>query len=70
MARTFGAKNKPKFASVELAELIKMFKTDMRIPIDIKFAKAMQLSVAEVPNLEDNNESDEDVMTPPKIEIL
>lgn len=70
MPRTIGAKNKPKVVNIELSQLISMFKTDMRIPVDINFAKAMQLTVAEVPNLTDNGGSDEDVMTPPKVEIL
>lgn len=68
MARTIGAKNKPKFANVDLKQLIDKFKPDMIIPIGIDFAKAMSLSY-KMPGENVEAESAEDV-TPPRIEVI
>jgi alcohol dehydrogenase class IV len=68
MARTIGAKNKPKFANVDLKQLIEKFKPDMIIPIGIDFAKAMSLNY-KMPGESAEVETAEDV-TPPRIEII
>ena len=43
MARHFGAKNKPKFALVSMADLKAKFGDSMEIPVSIDFVHAMYL---------------------------
>jgi hypothetical protein len=41
MARTKGALGKPKFANVKLSDLCQFLKSDTYIPIDVRFAQAL-----------------------------
>jgi len=47
MARTPGAKNKNKFESVSLADILKVFTLDTKIPVETTWAKIIKDSISQ-----------------------
>ena len=47
MSRTIGAVNKPKFCNVSLADLNATLQVGAMVPVDIRFAEALNLTSSE-----------------------